>query len=131
MSDHDARRERWALAIHEKCRTEGTSIVHDDPRNIAEVVMAIADAERHQDERFKTDDEPTTGGNDPNRLLGGTESTNPAPAAQSYPYPDGDVIVLGPEVFVSNDGDVICWKGENYTRQTPAETTPDTDRSQP
>jgi hypothetical protein len=34
-----------------------------------------------------------------------------------YPYEDGDVIVLGPETFVSKDGAVLCWKGENYTPQ--------------
>ncbi|MFR9794276.1 hypothetical protein ACL07V_37580 [Streptomyces sp. MB22_4] len=39
----------------------------------------------------------------------------------SYPYPDGDVTVLGPEVFASKDGGVICWKGENYERQPTSE----------
>lgn len=34
--------------------------------------------------------------------------------AQSYPYPDGDTLVLGPEVFVANDQAVISWKGENF-----------------
>lgn len=38
---------------------------------------------------------------------------DPAPV---YPRPDGDVTVLGPEVFASADGDVICWRGENYVR---------------
>ncbi|MFP8960016.1 hypothetical protein ACLIYP_05500 [Streptomyces nanhaiensis] len=36
----------------------------------------------------------------------------------SYPYTDGDVTVLGPEIFASLDGEVISWKGENYTRQS-------------
>lgn len=36
-----------------------------------------------------------------------------------YPYEDGDVIVLGPEIFVSKDKSVISWKGENYTVQPP------------
>ncbi len=31
---------------------------------------------------------------------------------KSYPYPDGDVLVLGPEV-IGADG-VVSWKGENY-----------------
>ena len=35
----------------------------------------------------------------------------------TYPHRDGDVTVLGPEVFASSDGSVISWKGENYTRQ--------------
>ncbi|GAP46882.1 hypothetical protein [Streptomyces azureus] len=38
-------------------------------------------------------------------------------AATTYPYQDGDVTVLGPEVFASPDGETISWKGENYTRR--------------
>jgi hypothetical protein len=34
-----------------------------------------------------------------------------------YPYQDGDVIVLGPEIFVAEDKSVICWRGENYVPQ--------------
>jgi hypothetical protein len=33
-----------------------------------------------------------------------------------YPHPDGDVMVLGPEVIASEDGAVIAWKGEHYER---------------
>lgn len=44
-----------------------------------------------------------------------------------YPYIDGDVTVLGPEIFASLDGAVISWRGENYTRQT-APLTPCTCR---
>jgi hypothetical protein len=36
---------------------------------------------------------------------------------QEYPYSDGEFIVLGPEIFVTNDGGVICWKGVNYVLQ--------------
>lgn len=36
---------------------------------------------------------------------------------QEFPYQDGDVTVLGPEIFASKDGAVISWRGENYTRQ--------------
>lgn len=36
-----------------------------------------------------------------------------------YPHQDGDFTVLGPEIFASADGAVICWKGENYVRQEP------------
>ena len=32
----------------------------------------------------------------------------------NYPYESGDVIVLGPEIFVSKDKKVISWKGCNY-----------------
>lgn len=39
-------------------------------------------------------------------------------AAARYPHPDGDYTVLGPEIFASKDATVICWKGENYVRQT-------------
>lgn len=35
----------------------------------------------------------------------------------TYPYDDGDVTVLGPEIFASKDGEVISWRGENYVRQ--------------
>src|SRR5215472_11170000 len=31
-----------------------------------------------------------------------------------YPYPEGNAVVLGPEVFAAGDGRVICWKGRNY-----------------
>lgn len=37
----------------------------------------------------------------------------------TYPYRDGDTVVLGPEVFASGDGTVICWRGENYYRGAP------------
>lgn len=36
---------------------------------------------------------------------------------QRYPYNDGDITVLGPEIFASKGGAVICWRGENYIRQ--------------
>lgn len=38
-------------------------------------------------------------------------------AFAKYPYRDGDVTVLGPEIFASPDGQVISWKGENYVPQ--------------
>ena len=34
-----------------------------------------------------------------------------------YPFLNGDVTVLGPEIFTSNDSSVICWKGRNYVPQ--------------
>lgn len=46
---------------------------------------------------------------------------NPEQTRASYPYKDGDVTVLGPEVFVSDDETVICWRGENYYRRSPSE----------
>lgn len=33
-----------------------------------------------------------------------------------YPYEATGVTVLGPQVFVDAEGDVICWRGENYYR---------------
>lgn len=33
---------------------------------------------------------------------------------QQYPYKDGDVTVLGPGIFVSQDHSVISWHGVNY-----------------
>lgn len=39
-----------------------------------------------------------------------------------YPYENGDVIVLGPQVFVSRDEAVLNWEGRNYVPQEdPAE----------
>lgn len=43
--------------------------------------------------------------------------SSPKRRIMEYPYKDGDVIVLGPEIFVSKDGKVICWRGVNYTPQ--------------
>lgn len=34
-----------------------------------------------------------------------------------FPYKDGDLTVLGPEIFASGDGSVLSWKGENYVPQ--------------
>jgi hypothetical protein len=36
---------------------------------------------------------------------------------EAYPYESGDVIVLGPEIFVAKDGSVINWNGKNYVPQ--------------
>ncbi len=47
---------------------------------------------------------------------------------RQYPYQDGDVTVLGPEIFASPDGAVICWKGVNYERQAAA-VVPAADRA--
>jgi hypothetical protein len=40
-----------------------------------------------------------------------------AEAPVGYPHQDGDVTVLGPEVFASPDGEVISWAGVNYVRR--------------
>lgn len=39
--------------------------------------------------------------------------------ARSYPHESGDVTVLGPGVFVADDGSVLNWDGENYVPQPP------------
>ena len=37
--------------------------------------------------------------------------------SRDFPYRDGDITVLGPEIFANADQSVICWRGQNYTRQ--------------
>jgi hypothetical protein len=44
-------------------------------------------------------------------------AATPAPPVTVYPHADGDLTVLGPEVFASSDGEVICWRGRNYVPQ--------------
>ena len=41
---------------------------------------------------------------------------------QQYPYREGDVVVLGPEVFVGMQGRVINWRGQNYIIQRTPNT---------
>lgn len=36
---------------------------------------------------------------------------------EAYPYKTGDVLVLGPETFVSLDGKVLSHRGKNYVPQ--------------
>lgn len=38
---------------------------------------------------------------------------------RTYPYMDGDLTVLGPEIFT--DGTAISWKGQNYVPQSHVE----------
>jgi hypothetical protein len=40
---------------------------------------------------------------------------------KEYPYEEGDVVVLGPEIFAAKDGGVISWKGENFVPQAVPE----------
>jgi hypothetical protein len=46
------------------------------------------------------------------------------PAAPTYPHPDGETTVLGPEIFASSDGEVVCWRGVNYVRQAASAVVP-------
>lgn len=39
---------------------------------------------------------------------------------REYPYPEGPHMVLGPQIFASEDENTINWKGRNYV---PQETT--------
>lgn len=39
----------------------------------------------------------------------------------TFPREEGDTIILGPEIFADREGDVICWRGENYVKQFPVE----------
>ena len=34
-----------------------------------------------------------------------------------YPHDDGEVVVLGPEIFVNVEAEVISWRGENWVKQ--------------
>lgn len=45
-------------------------------------------------------------------ILTGTDLLDDA--NQKYPIETGDVIILGPEVFVDRDGTTISWAGQNY-----------------
>ncbi|MGW5636472.1 hypothetical protein [Streptomyces sp. NPDC003832] len=45
------------------------------------------------------------------------EEMKAATATAKYPYEDGDVTVLGPEIFAAADSKTISWKGENYVPQ--------------
>jgi hypothetical protein len=38
-----------------------------------------------------------------------------------YPRKEGDITVLGPEIFASRDGSVLSWKGNNYVPQPPGD----------
>lgn len=50
----------------------------------------------------------------------------PAPADRAaeatYPYPDGDTTVLGPELFALADRSAIAWEGEWYLKCVPADS---------
>lgn len=48
-------------------------------------------------------------------VVPGDTDAEPMPPVR-YPHQDGDFTVLGPEIFT--DGVVICWRGENFVRQT-------------
>lgn len=50
-------------------------------------------------------------------VAGGEDWLPEAAPAVIYPFADGDTMVLGPEIFASADGAVICWRGVNYVRQ--------------
>jgi len=45
--------------------------------------------------------------------------TPQAPPPPRYPYPDGDVTVLGPGIFASLDRAVVCWDGQDYRIPEP------------
>lgn len=41
----------------------------------------------------------------------------------NYPRNEDPFIVLGPELFADQSGDVLCWKGVNYVRQVAESPT--------
>lgn len=45
-------------------------------------------------------------------------------AAEVFPHRSGNFTVLGPEIFASDDEQVICWKGRNYVPQPEPRVTP-------
>lgn len=55
-----------------------------------------------------------------NYVVTGTDAI-PEPKDDPYPYPSGDVTVLGPEIFASTsapaENSVISWRGENFVPQ--------------
>lgn len=59
---------------------------------------------------------PETNGDVPAEFEAGQD----APTQKTYPFDDGDFIVLGPEIFTGQPGSpgdgVISWKGENFYR---------------
>lgn len=36
--------------------------------------------------------------------------------SKTYPYKEGDAIVIGPEAILHKDGSVLCYQGVNYYR---------------
>lgn len=54
------------------------------------------------------------------------------PSMTTYPHKDGDVFVLGPEIFASTDtpskDTVISWQGENFTPDSLEDETPKEDK---
>lgn len=44
-----------------------------------------------------------------------------------YPYADGDIVVLGPHVHATADGETITWQGANYRRDRGTQPGGDTD----
>lgn len=42
----------------------------------------------------------------------------------TYPFVDGDVYVLGPEVFIHPSGEVLCYQGRNYVPQASEKSNP-------
>lgn len=54
------------------------------------------------------------------------ESDTPIADGPTYPHLDGDVIVLGPGIFVEANKEVISWGGKNYYRHDPEEPSQET-----
>ena len=45
---------------------------------------------------------------------GDDDASSSPDVVQGFPVTEGDVVVLGPEVFIASDGSVISYKGQNY-----------------
>lgn len=57
-------------------------------------------------------------------VIKGERDGSNAGANKVYPFEDGDVVVLGPEIFSAKDGSVLNWKGVNYVPQKAKDLQP-------
>jgi hypothetical protein len=82
---------------------EADGTVEVGPRNNWFISMTLSEEQAREKGLLppRTEEKPTA------------EAGVGGPAA-SYPYIDGDTVVLGPGVFVDGAGEVISWEGENY-----------------
>ncbi|MEV6854774.1 hypothetical protein AB0M89_13305 [Streptomyces microflavus] len=130
------RRDRYAAAMALRDGHPEWPVRYEDDerdyRRRADAVMAVADAEQSS-LRAEAEglDEALRGAisaseKDGTRLRAELAAAPPAPADRAagatYPYPDGDTTVLGPELFALTDRSALAWEGEWYRKCTPADS---------
>lgn len=89
--------------------------------------VKAADALLNPDETYTIKPPRPSSGKEPCPTCHGRGYVAPENVPISYPYEDGDVTVLGPQIFAGTGelGEtVINWRGENYIPQEKAETMP-------